>query len=379
MKSCPAVLLNGSLSPSTPLEVNSEISVCNGQYFLSYAWKDSQRPSGHQHWMLAPFKTASLLNSEIAPIIEDARISGVIWTMDWRQAETSFGIYNFTSLINQLNRCSVLGKKLILRMFCKTYSGSFTDPVGALPTTLAIPDYIPLNHSTYGGTAFRGGIYPVYLSGTAVGWGPMLENDAVRSRWRLMVEAIKSAVGNHPAFAGFIGPDESARSAWTGSALPVGMTSSSVIAANKDMWSHAAAHFGYDKTWPVVNYIDGTESTSINIQNVIDTQSWVSASGMNVALSDTYLVPSKVTQFLQPVYYSTPRKDMSPGRKTLVHIDLLSLGAVDAGLNQRMIDLAKQTYRLGADITAWNPYTVGGGGSASYWTAMQAAIDATQT
>jgi len=378
VKSFPATTVGGVLRPTATFPDEMECCIFNGQQYLCYSNADRFREAGHEHWMMAPFKNASLLNAEVAPVIEDARISGVVWTTDWRTLETSMGTYNFTSMLTQLARCQALGKRMIVRVLAKTYSGAYTDPGGANPTTLALPDYIVDDHATYGGSANRGGIYKVYLSGSPVGWGAHFETEAVRTRWKALVSAAEIAIDGASAFAGWAGPDESTRSAWTGSGLPAGITQAAVIASNQDLWAHDAETFGASKVWPVVNYVDSLESITASNQAAIDLQAWCATQGMNVALSDVYLVPGSVTQFLQPVYFSTPRSDLAAGGKHLVHIDLLSLGANDAGLGQRMIDLARQSYRLvGAGITAWNPYVASAGGSAAYWTAMQAAIDAT--
>lgn len=378
MKAFPATTVGGVLRPASTFPDEMECCIFNGQQYLCYSNADRFRKAGHEHWMMAPFKNASLLNAEVAPVIEDARISGIVWTTDWRTLETSLGVYSFSSMLTQLNRCLALGKRMIVRVIAKTYSGAYTDPGAANPTPLALPDYIVNDNATYGGAQYRGGIYKVYLSGSPVGWGAQFEADAVRTRWKALVSAAATAIGSHAAFAGWIGPDESARSSWTGSALPTGITQAAVIAANQDIWANDAVLFGTAKVWPNINYIDSTETIAASNQATIDLQAWCAAQSMNIALSDTYLVPGSVTQYLQPVYFSTPRADLAAERKHLVHIDLLSLGANDAGLGQRMIDLARQSYRLvGAGITAWNPYVASAGGNAAYWTAMQAAIDAT--
>lgn len=383
MKACAATTASdGTLKPVGALESAADVCVANGVGYVSYTYNERLRKQGHQHWMMAPYKNAYLFNANIAPIIEDSRISGIVWLTDWRSLETSKDTYSWTSLDSALNRCAALGKKLIIRCIAKTYSGTVTDTGSAVVTPLAVPDYIATDPATYGGVMYKSGLYPVYISAVQVGWGAFLENDAVRARWKLLVEAIYAHAGSHAAFAGWIGPDESTRSAYTGSGLPAGMTSTTIVAANKDMWTHDMALFGASKMWPVVNYIDSTDTISVSNQTAVDMQTWCINQGMNISVSDTYVLDKnsgafKLTQFLQPVYYSTPRPDIATERKHLVHVDLLSLGANDGTLGQRMIDTAIQTYRLGADITAWNPYTADAGGNAAYWTAMQAAIDAT--
>lgn len=371
----PTALTDGVLRPTGPYPADLDVSVCNGDQVLCYSHADNVRPLGHQHWLMAPYINASLAaGSEVGEMFLDHRIEGIVWLTNWQSCEPTFNNYNFFSLGIQLDRAKALGKKLIVRCYAKTYSGAFTDPAGALPTPLAVPDYIPLDPMTYGGSAYRGGLYKVHQgTPTPVGWGTAFENANVRARWKALVTAVHANFGGHPALAGWIGPDESARSAWDGSSLPSGMSASTVVAANKDIWTHDASTFGAALVWPCINYIDSTDTLSVANQTAIDLQAWAAAQGMNIAISDTIRVPEMVDRFLQPVYYSTPRSDMASGRKTLVHVDYLSLGAVDAGLTQRIIDSARQTYRLRADITAWNPRP----NVAGYWEAQKAAIDAT--
>lgn len=377
MKLASIVLSGGVNVPSIDLGATS-IRICNGEKYISYNAEDELPNVGHENWLLAPYRGASMgAGSETLPLMEDVRIKGIVWTTDWRTLETSEGVYNFAPTLRALDQALSLGKKLIVRVYAKTYSGAFTDPAAANPTTLLVPDYIVDNPAVYGGAAYRGGIYKVYSGGVAVGWGPVFETAAVRARWKALVTAAGAAIGSHAAFAGWMGPDESTRSAYTGSGLPAEINQAAVIAANQDIWTHDISVFGSIKVWPVINYIDSTETIAVSNQATIDLQTWVATQGMNIAVSDTYRVPEKVTRYLQPVYYSLPRNDLAANRKTLVHVDLLSLGANDAGLTERMIETARQAHRLGADITVWNPYPVSAGGHANYFVAQKVGMDAT--
>lgn len=349
--------------------------------WLCYEPNDYLRRSGHQHWIKSPYNNvSSLTHADVASYLEDARISGIVWTVTWRALETSLGVYDFTKLTAALDRCAVLGKSLIVRVIAKVYTGNITDSGAAIPlaANLALPDYIPSNSGTYGGTSNRGGIYAVYLGGTGVGWGAQFENAAVMVRWKALVTAAKAAIGSHAAFAGWIGPDESTRSAWTGSALPAGLTFATVSAANREIYQHDATTFGADKCYPCVNYIDNTAALSSANDATIAEQTWAAQQGYNIAFSDVYPIPEAATVYMQPVYWNDVRASMTGGRKILSHVDLLSVTPNDSDLGARMLRNATQSYRLGSDITAWHYFTGNSTDRAAYWAAQKAAIDATQ-
>lgn len=348
--------------------------------WLCYDSADNLRRPGHQHWIKAPyFNCFSLTHSDIASYLEDPRISGIVYLATWRVLETSQGVYDFAKVIAALDRCAVLGKKMIVRVVAKVYYGNITDPGGAIPVpgNLNIPDYLLSDSATYGGTAFRGGVYPVYLGGSGVGWGAQFETTAVLNRWKALVTAAGAAFGNHAAFAGWTGPDESTRSAWNGSSLPSGLSFATVSGANRAIYQHDAATFGAAKCWPCMNYIDSEKSLAIANDDTAAELIWAVQQGYNLALSDTYPMPETATVFMQPAYWADYRASMAEGRKALTHVDLLSLGANDAGLPDRMRRCAVQTYRLGSDITAWHYFVSNATDRAAYWAAQQAAIDAT--
>lgn len=344
--------------------------------FLCYTESDARRRTEHEHWIMAPYRDSWVLHpTEVDPYLTSDQIRGIVWTATWRALEPTEGGYDWTQLIRTLDRCQELGKRAIIRVFAKTYSGGFSDPAGAIPSSgnLPVPDYIPSNPATYGGAAYRGGIYPVYLGGSPVGWGALFERAAVMMRWKALVTAAAAAIGNHPAFAGWIGPDESTRSAWNGSGLPAEISFATVSAANREIYQHDIATWGSGKCWPCINYIDNLATPAVANDQTIAEQVWAAQQGANIAYSDTFPMPETANAFMQPVYWSDIRASMVAGRQILVHIDGLSLGANDAGLTNRMYRCALQTYRLGADITAWAYHSSNPADRAVYWAAQTLA------
>lgn len=353
MKSQPVVLVDGQPQPAGPLDVSPVVTVNTTLDFLSYNAEDNLRRPGHRHFILAPWLNAYLgPDGPLSAMLTDERISGVVFTTSWETLEPQRGVYKLGVIVNAVQRCRALGKRLILRIFAKNYY------LGASP---ALPGYI---------RAMIGATYPVYLNGCAVGIGAMFENDLVRDRWSKLISRLASRFASIGTVIGIVAPDESARSAWNGFDLPTGMVSGSVMSVNEAMWQQQAALFGARRTMPCVNFVDGYESQAGANANARALQTAMIASGMSIAVSDTFALPEAMSQYLQPVYFQMPPPGMTSTGNVLVHVDDLSLGAIDDTLDARMQANAIQTYRLGATITAWSA-------QADYWPAMQRAIDAT--
>lgn len=344
-------------------------------YTTSVGKNSNKRPVGHQHWMLSPWKNASLTgNPEVANVFNDDCISGGVMTTDWVSLEPTQGLFTLNWVGLQLDTALARGKQIIIRIFAKTYSGPFADVLGAPPLTSVLPADIPLDCTTYGGLPGRGGLYTVYMGGKAAGWGASFENPNVRARFKALLLAIYNQFGSHPALKGIMAPDESCRSAWNGTGLPLGMSADTVAAANRDIYAYTAGLFGAARTYPVINSVDGFDPLFTTLQNTSNLQTWATGSGMSLGVSDLFVTAD---WHLQPAYFNLPRLDLQAGRQLAVHCDLMSLGEDDSTLNDRMVGMAKQSYWLmggNAGITAWNPKPTSAGGSPNYWLAQKYAI-----
>lgn len=359
MKSQPAILVNGALAPAGPLDPAPVCIVNTTLDYLSYAAADSLRLPGHRHGILAPWADAYIEpGSQLYPIVSDPRISVFEYLTTWRTLEPRPGAYNFVELHRAFKRCHAIGVDFVLRSLAKSYV------IGA---ALPVPDYI---------AAVANGTYAVYSNGVAVGVGAMFENDYVRGRWKALMAAIAHQFAASKTLIGVIGPDESSRSAWTGTGLPAGMSSTAIMNANSDMWRNDAALFGASRAMPCVNFVDGTETQAVTNANARTLQSWAVSQGMSLAVSDTFPLPQAMRQSLQAVYFQMPIPSMAVGTNVLVNVDHMSnIVAPGGDLWELERDNAIQTYRLGATITAWNPEPMSG---PNIWAAQRAAIDATQ-
>ena len=140
-----AINNGGILSPNGGFPSGSKESVCIGPGYVIYPSTSETRKSNHQHWMLPDSFGATLSNDYYANCLADTR--GVVYQIRWGDYETTQGNYTWTTLTNALDYCASNNKKLIVRIYWKTYTDA-NDP----PTIKSVPDYIKNDITTYGGT-----------------------------------------------------------------------------------------------------------------------------------------------------------------------------------------------------------------------------------
>lgn len=276
-----------------------------------------------------------------------ASMDGVVYKIRWKDIESSLGVYSAANLDAAVSYVAARGKKLILRLWWKSYTDA-NDPPLAPP----IPNYIVSDHTTYGGVSGSGGMRKVYTLPTWAGWGAMLENAAVYARFTALIDWIGSRYGSDVAFEG-IGPDESI---WGASfPLPAGLTTQNVIDTNKALLQRMQQAAPEKEVFQFANYLDdGT------IDQVGDYISWGGDNGFSLGITDVLAVPQRAS-FMQHAYFNLPVEN----RRTLVCAEELSYGANDGTLSSRMDDNYRTAAMLGADIVAWSNT---GGVAGAYWT-----------
>jgi hypothetical protein len=302
----------------------------------------------HENWMMPDSYNVNLDTPYYRQCVADT--DGILYTAHWRNMESEFGVYNFTTILNALNYAAVNGKKMIVRLFYKTYSSAQAKP---------LPNYILNDPLVYGGSTTEGGLRMNHFNG----WTPRFDNRNVMDRFKALITAMSVEIGSHPTLQG-VAPDESAWSfggLW-GTSTTTGLTGAQVRQAHREKCLHFQSCFPGKEVYPFYNYCDG----STNVQIVGELQ-WSLAQGMCAGITDTHRVPEMLLG-VQPVYISYPT-----AAKTLMCVDYLSSGSEDSGLVERYLENARRTAELGTDITAW--YTRGGA-SSNYWAAVRSAIAA---
>jgi hypothetical protein len=177
-------------------------------------------PAGHENWMLPEGYNANLNSSYYRQCVMDT--DGILYTIHWRDLESEAGVYNFSAVMSALNFAATNGKKMIIRVFYKSYSGTQPKP---------IPSYMLNDEITYGGSPSQGGLRPNAFGGHT----PRFEHPAVMERFKALITSMADKFGNHPALQG-MGPDESAwsyGSLW-GTLATAGLTAAQVRYAHRE-------------------------------------------------------------------------------------------------------------------------------------------------
>lgn len=137
----------------------------------------------HEAWLMLNSKDSKYIGTgtwnAVGRGLRDSRIKGVVYTMNWKALESALNTYTTTStdttagtagnpLLYVLDYMHSIGKKVILRIWWKSYTGYTAIPN---PATVAVPTYI-LNDPTYGGSSAGAyGVKSVNTGGSPVGWG----------------------------------------------------------------------------------------------------------------------------------------------------------------------------------------------------------------
>lgn len=331
-----------------PLDVGH--TLVSGTVSTAYAWAIPRASMAYKpavkHYMLTDGSAAVLGAAYFANCMSS--MDGVIYKMRWRDFEPStLGVYTPSALDTAVSYTLAQGKKLILRLWWKSYTDA-NDP----PLNPPLPAYIVSDHATYGGVAGVGGLRKVYTLPTWAGWGAMLEQPAVRDRFYALIDYITARYGSSVAFSG-MGPDESV---WGASyPLPAELTTQNVIDVNKEMLLRMKQGLPADKVvvqW--ANYID-----SGSISQVSEYMEWGNANNLGVGITDVFGTPQRAG-VIQHAYYQMPMAS----RLTITCVEGLSYGADDGTLAARMDDNYRSAAYLGPDIVGWANIL---GAAGAYW------------
>lgn len=314
--------------------------------------------STHQNWIKLPGMNAALSTGTSYFHQGVLDTDGILYLATWLGMETSEGVYDFTNLIQTLNYAAARTppKPVIIRLYFKNYSGS----------TKPVPAYIANDPATYGGTGTTGGLRVNNFGATC--YTPRLDNANVMVRFKALITAMAAAVGSHPMLQG-VGPDESTwsfgdttaqGSLWVTEYAPAGLTAAKIRQAHRDICLHFQSCFPTKEIYPFYNDCDGSSTAE-----VLAELQWSIEQGMCAGITDTHRLPEMISG-IQRVIGAYPMET-----KTLMCVDLLSCGADDSGLTERMLKNGRECARYGADITCWHAE---GGVTSNYWAAAKNAF-----
>jgi hypothetical protein len=261
--------------------------------------------------------------------------------------EPTQDVYNFAPLIATLDYAYYYHKKVIVRVFFKSYRGDHPKP---------LPAYILGAPGIYGGASPNGGLRLNQFDG----FTPRFDNTELMARFKTLITTMSLAIGNHPALQG-IGPDESAWSLTEKSKTwPVdGLKNKDIVDAHRKICAHMKWRFPEKEIYPFVNFYEGGTvcTTQMNLRWFIDR-------GYEAGITDTHRIP-EMLKTVQPIECMFPM-----ATKTLVCVDHMSIGEDDSSLTERFLENARKTAYLGADITAWYADVP----SSNYWRAAKNAM-----
>jgi hypothetical protein len=353
---------NGYLVPTTPIDPSTaeQITVNGWRAFESKAEDRVWDNTKHEMWLMPNSRGLKYLGTgaynQVGHALNDPRIKGIVYTANWKDLEPTLNGYTMTSidsaattgvnsLLYALDLAHSLGKKLVLRIWWKSYTGYSATPNTA---TVSVPPYL-LNDSQYGGsTAGAYGVKVVYVGTTASGWGAAINRTAVFNRITALFDAIANSVvvgthallgtngkiGMHPAFSGFCF-DESTFGWVSNNTEPDDLTFTDFKTINRNLYTaqlnawatvntaRQAAGLPKVDQIAVFNYLDTVGSLAQAITDTVVEHDYITDTiGMTPGWSDVDRDDMKA-YLGQPAFYKT-MNDLLPANSTvkgLVHID----------------------------------------------------------
>ncbi|HQY22983.1 MAG TPA: glycoside hydrolase [Gammaproteobacteria bacterium] len=151
---------------------------------------------GHYYSIMSGKKNNPAYLTQVYSELDDTpALRGVQIRYSWTELETSYGVYDFSSIDNRLAELAAKNKRLIILLNLRIFD----------PDTALVPNYLE-NDSIY-----EGGIFP-YASGsssTIKGYNIKLWNPMVRDRLAALFSALGKRFNSHNYFEG-IGLTETA-------------------------------------------------------------------------------------------------------------------------------------------------------------------------
>ena len=186
--------------------------------------------------------------SEFAKLANEPDVRGVLQRYWWAQVEPTKGHYDFSAIEADLEMLQRVGKRLIIQIRERTYSGS-PDPSGV------IPDYILSDPEFHGGFAVKD------IGGAGKGGvTPFLWEQPVMDRLIALNQALAKRFDTEPSFEGVWLTDET----FGGFKAPPPGYSRAALAAQIKRQMTAARD-----AWPHTNIFVGTNGLVGEIQGII--------------------------------------------------------------------------------------------------------------
>lgn len=157
---------------------------------------------GHYYTILGDKNNATYLKTVYSELKNTPALRGVLIRYSWAELETSYGVYDFTSIDKRLAELAAQNKRLVILLQMKSFDSKI----------FPIPGY--LKAAEYDGGAFA---FSSSISASVGGYNIKMWNPNVLSRMVKLFEALGKRYNSHPYFEG-IGLTETAMGA---SVIPI--------------------------------------------------------------------------------------------------------------------------------------------------------------
>jgi len=149
---------------------------------------------GHYYTIIGDKNSSSYMKAVYNDLKNTPALRGVQIRYKWAELETSYGVYNFTSIDKRLAELAAQNKRLVIMLQMKSFD----------PKIFPVSDYLKADN-------YEGGIFSFSSSGstTIKGYNIKLWNPNVLSRMVKLFEALGKRYNSHPYFEG-IGLTETA-------------------------------------------------------------------------------------------------------------------------------------------------------------------------
>lgn len=143
---------------------------------------------GHYYSIMSGSKNDPTYLAQVYSELDDTpALRGMQVRFNWAELETSYGVYNFTTIDKRLSELAAKNKRLMILLEIKSWDSG----------TALVPEY--LKASTY-----EGGIFPFNTDGSSTikGYNIKLWNPMVRDRLAALISALGKRFNSHNYFEG---------------------------------------------------------------------------------------------------------------------------------------------------------------------------------
>ncbi len=148
---------------------------------------------GHYYTIMGDKNNSTYMTKVYNELKSTPALRGVQIRYTWAELETSYGVYNFTSIDKRLAELAAQNKRLVILLQTKSFD----------PKIVPVPGYLKTD-------LYEGGVFTITNGGDVVnGYNIKLWNSDVLSRMVALMQALGNRYNSHPYFEGIGLPETS--------------------------------------------------------------------------------------------------------------------------------------------------------------------------